>query len=350
MRPQRSGLTTAPLTITADDMVRSPAWLPLEAVDGHAMRVVYLDEAAYRAASFLDQRILGLGHEQRRCERAVLEAAAARLAPRSHYLFHTGHVGSTLVSRLIGAHPGFFSLREPALLRSVAVPPTPAGSALNLGTVLGFLGRTWRPNQRAVVKATSFVSELAEPILAADPGAAAIFMFARPLAYLRGILAGPNSRVESRYLAPSRLQRLTRRLGGEPGTQPRSEGEYVAMSWLCEMAALCQAAVGFERRILWVDFDDFLADPGPGLQAVFHAFGASPAPGEVEALLAGPLMRQYSKAPEYPYDAQLRRRVLRSADAEHAGEIKRGMNWLQEVAMHHRLIAAVLERAAREGP
>jgi len=347
VRTQRSGLTRTPPTISPDDIVRSPAWLPLEAVDGPAMRLVYLDEAAYRAASFLDQRLLGIGYEQQVCGLAVVEAAAARLAPRSHYIFHTGHVGSTLLSRLIGAHEGLFSVREPALLRSLGAP---AGSALQLDAALALLGRTWRPNQRAVVKTTSFVSELADPILAADPGSVAIFVFARPLVYLRGILAGPNSRVENRHLAPSRLQRLTRRLGeGELSPRPHSEGECVAMSWLCEMTALHQAAVSFEGRVLWVDFDTFLGNPAPGLQAMFRALGASPSEGEVEALVAGPLMRQYSKAPEYAYDAELRRRVLQSADTEHGAEIKRGMNWLKEIAMHHRLVEAVRERVAPEG-
>ena len=49
--------------ITAHEIVQSPAWFPLE-VNGDAMRWVRLDEAAYRAASFLDQRLLKGGYEQ----------------------------------------------------------------------------------------------------------------------------------------------------------------------------------------------------------------------------------------------------------------------------------------------
>ena len=36
------------------------------------------------------------------------------------YIFPIGHVGSTLLSRLIGSHTGIFSLRESALLRTFA--------------------------------------------------------------------------------------------------------------------------------------------------------------------------------------------------------------------------------------
>jgi hypothetical protein len=329
------------MALTADELTRSPAWLPLD-VQGAAVRMVNLDEAAYRAASFLDQRLLLGSFAQEACAVAQLEAAAARLQPRAHYIFHTGHVGSTLVSRLIGAHPSFFSLREPALLRALATPAATAPLPSLRGT-LALLGRTWRPGQRAVVKVTSFVSELATMILAASEQPAAVFMFARPLAYLQCIFAGANSRLENRHLGAARLQRLQRRLGvGCAAPDPRSEGEGIAMSWLCEMTALREAAERFASQVLWVDFDAFLRDPLAGLRTICDRLGARPADQELEALVSGPLMQQYSKAPEHSYDAALRRELLECADREHAAEIRRGLDWLHAAATHHPLAAAVL--------
>jgi hypothetical protein len=336
-------------TIAAEEIARSPAWLPLESAAGDAVRLVHLDEPAYRSASFLDQRLLTLGYPQGECSVPVLEAAAARLSSRAHWIFHTGHVGSTLISRLVGAHPGLFALREPALLRVVSVQaPSPPRRAA-LAVALALLGRTWRAPQRAVVKATSFVSELAEPILAGPEQPAAIFMFAQPQAYLQSIFAGPVSRVENRQLTAARLQRLAQRLGaGDWRPDPRSEGECIAMSWLCEMTVLHQAAVRCEERVLWTDFDDFLAAPAAALAAILRALGVdAPAPA-IEAIVGGPLMHQYSKAPEHPYDAELRRSLLLAAEHEHAGEIRRGMAWLHRVGAHCPPVAAVLERAARE--
>jgi hypothetical protein len=330
--------------IAEDEIVRSPGWLPVEPDGGDAMRLVQLDEAAYAAASFLDQRLLTGGYPQQSCALSTLQAAAARLRPPPHYIFHTGHVGSTLISRLLGAHPRFFSLREPALLRAIS---SGSGAQPQLPVALALLGRTWRPQQRAVVKATSFVSELAEAVLAGVEGPSAVFMFAQPLAYLRGILAGANSRVENRQLAPARLQRLMRRLG--PGAVPlelSSEGEAVAMSWLCEMTVLTQAAGRFASQVLWLDFDVFLQEPCAGLAGIFAAFGEAAAAAQLDALLAAPLMRQYSKAPEHAYDAALRRAVLESAEHEHPLEIRRGMQWLARAAARYPLAAAVLGRVA----
>jgi hypothetical protein len=329
------------MTLTADELVRSPAWLPLD-VQGSAVRLVRLDEAAYRAASFLDQRLLSHGYAQHVCSALLLETAAAHLRPRSHFIFHIGHVGSTLISRLVGACPDYFVLREPVLLRALAMP-MPAG-APGLGAALALLARTWRPAQRAVIKVTSFVNELAEPILAGSEQATAVFMFVRPLAYLQGTLAGLYSRLESRHLAAARLQRLARRLDeGGWWPDPRAEGECIAMSWLSEMTALRQAAQRFASQVLWVDFDEYLREPVAGLRTIFQRLGTRPSDAELQALASGPLMQQYSKAPEQAYNAALRREALQQAEREHANEIRRGIDWLHTTARRYPLAAAVLQ-------
>ena len=129
---------------------------------------------------------------------------------------------------------------------------------MNLDTALALFARTWRTTQRAVIKTTSFVNELAEVILAGDDRPAAIFMFTSPLNYLRGILGGPNSRLETQALAPARLRRLVRRLGGaEWRSIPCSEGEQVAMSWLSEMTALHQAMRHVRAHSAEADHTDF---------------------------------------------------------------------------------------------
>jgi hypothetical protein len=335
--------------IEAEQLARSPAWLPLTAAQDLGVRLVRLDEAAYRAASFLDQRLLDQGYPQGSCPVPVLEAAAARLSPQAGYIFHTGHAGSTLISRLVGAYPGFFSLREPALLRALAVGPHPETGTPALEVALALLSRTWSAGQRAVVKVTSFVSELAEPILASAPKPAAIFMFVHPRAYLCGILAGPSSRAEIRQLGAARRRRLEQRLGESfAAGEPRSEGEWVALSWLCEMTTLSAAAALSPAQVLWVEFDAFLSKPVAGLDDILRALGAVPEARELESLVTGPLMRRYSKAPEHAYDAALRRAVLQSAELEHTAEIRRGMQWLEQRAAGHALAQRAFEMSAAE--
>ena len=332
--------------LSAQEIAASPAWYPLELASPGLVRLARLDEAAYRSASFLDRRILQLQPAQAVVPVAMLGSAAATLAPQAHYIFHIGHVGSTLVSRLIGELAGFFSVREPALLREIALDPARdrVWGALDLRDSLSLLGRRWRPGQRALIKASSFVSEIAERALALDANASAILMFTPALAYLRCIMGGHNSRLESQALAPSRLARLRRRLEVDPSdVDPRSEGEWIAMSWLCEIACLQAAARNFASRVVRIDFDEFLAAPRQGLELALGALGAELDRKEIAALLAGPLMQRYSKAPEYAYDAALRREVLASAEREHSAEIRRGMAWLERLAARHEAVAAALD-------
>ncbi len=87
-----------------------------------AALLVQLSERAYRAASFLDDRILTPDVKGGWASLpSVLEAARA-IGERKplHFIFHTGHVGSTLLSRLLDESGCVLSLREPLPLRTLA--------------------------------------------------------------------------------------------------------------------------------------------------------------------------------------------------------------------------------------
>ena len=339
--PGPSSAAAAPGSPDIDALRETPAWLPLEVAPGDAFRVVRLTESDYRAASFLDARLLQSHPPEARCPHAALAAAAARCTPNAQFLFHVGHVGSTLLSRLLGEHPAVFSLREPTLLRTAALQGDSVSDGFKPAERLGILSRTWHPAQRALIKTTSFVNEIGARLLACSDASRALLLFTPAPTYLRAILAGPNSRLETRALAPSRLERVRRRTGlALPA--PRQEGEWVALSWLCEMTALAETAAEHAARVRWMDFEQFLREPVAGLAQAMTFIGAEPEQSWVEQLLAGPLMRSYSKAPEHAYDPALRRAILAQADREHAREIRAGLEWLERLATAHPLIAAAM--------
>ncbi|MHB1871012.1 MAG: hypothetical protein ACYCT1_09200 [Steroidobacteraceae bacterium] len=343
--PQRPGdLERSPIaTLGAEELVASPAWLPLEVTSTGSVRLVRLTEADYRAASFLDQRLLQTQPLPGQSAVSTVAAAAARLAPSAHFLFHIGHVGSTLLARLLGEHPTLFALREPMLLRAAIPGPDGTAGGLTIAQQVALLSRTWRPDQRALIKTTSFVNEIAADLLTGAPDARALLLYTPALTYLRAILAGPNSRLETRALAPSRLERLRHRVA-VPIPTPGSEGQWVAMSWLCEMTTLLATAARVEARIRWMDFERFLLEPAANLAAALAAVGAAPDTRDIDRVLHGPLMRVYAKAPQYAYDPSLRRTVLAQADRECRGEIRAGMDWLEQLRAVHPLLAAALAR------
>ena len=343
-----------PLT---EHLARSPAQFPLALEPARDLvSFVRLSEADYANASFLDGRILTPAARLSHAPFADVAQAVSETAlmESAYFIFHTGHVGSTLLSRLLGAHAGVFALREPELLRTLAQAwsePPPRWDRARLEAALGvFLklwSRTFRAEQRSVIKATSFVSEMAPQILARSSQPRAIFMFVPPESYLATILGAANSPAESRMLAPSRLKRLNARLGTDFTLANMSMGEIVAMSWACEMTALAAAAQSAGGRVHWLDFDEFLVAPDPSLAACFTHLGFAAPASQVTQILSGPIMSRYAKAQEYQYDSELRREVLNQARIVQAGEILRGLNWLEQASATATQLRYVLEGPAK---
>jgi len=317
-------------------LLDTPEWLPFQ-YDPATGRVDWLrmTEADYRAASFLDQRMLRPDSEFRQSAWPAMPADARRDAD---YIFHIGNVGSTLVSRLLGELPTVFALREPLLLRTATDG--------QFDTLAALFSRTFRPGQRAMVKATSFTSEIADRMI--QPGSRALFLYATPDHYLENILAGENSWQTLAALSGVRLARLQGHcpgLAADPAAM--HDGLKAALGWACEMTSLEAAAAKLPpQAVLWMDFDVFLADPARHFAAIAGHFGHSAA--GAEAICAGPLMGRYSKALEYDYSPQLRREILADARRRHAGAISDALNWLGGLESRYPAAAQAIRRARGE--
>ena len=326
-----------------------------------AVGLMRLSESALRAASFLDARALAPGAALQWVAWPQLQAAVdqAGLGERFGFIFHLGHVGSTLLSRLMGAHPSVLSLREPLPLRTLAqmaldmeAPESLWGAAgweARASAFLQLWSRSFAPDQLSIVKATSFASGLAGRLLTRASHPRAVVIYSRPEPYLATVLGGPNTHLDIRASAADRLKRLHRMLGG-----PRwrlhelAYPEIAAMSWAAEMTCLNAAAWAAPGRILWLDFDRLLLRPQACLAAAFAHFDRPVSPEDTAAIVAGPDMRRYSKAPEHAYDAGLRGRVLDEARRLRGREIAQGLAWLDGAAAECAPIAAALQRAEAE--
>ena len=315
-------------------LAASPELFPLT-LDLASDRVglVRLSPVDYEKASFLDGRLqASLAAELPFSE---LAQAAAESPLACDWIFHTGHVGSTLLSRLLGGHPRVFSLREPQVLRTLAAAEAVADDLdRRLGVFQRLFSRTWGPPKRALVKATSLVTGLAPRLLGGNPDSRALLMTVAPETYLATIFSGANLG-DVAQAAPLRLARLNTRAGGARWSlEALSPGELAAMSWAADMAVFADLARLAPGRTLSLDFEAFLADPQAGLAAALaHLHGAAD-PAWAARLAASPYLQRYSKAPEYGYGPALRRQVLAEARARAADEIARGMAWLRAAAPH----------------
>ncbi|MGE0580535.1 MAG: hypothetical protein AB7P31_00165 [Steroidobacteraceae bacterium] len=305
---------------------------------------IEMDEAAFRAASFLDERILtpatkgGWAPLQAFLESAELSSPG----PPLHFIFHTGHVGSTLLSRLLDETGRVLPLREPLPLRTLAEmqdalhqAPAPGARELHEGLLAALL-RQWRrgfaTTEAVIVKATSSAARVAPALLDAAPGARAVYLNLRAEPWLATLLAGENSPIDLRGHAPERLRRLAAQRGSPlPVPESPSPGELAALGWLAETTTQQDLLARYPGRVLAVDFEAFLADVPRHLRGILEHFGLPVEPAFLSQVLHNPVLTRYSKAPEHPYDPALRAAVLQDSRQRNREEIQKGLRLLDRL-------------------
>jgi hypothetical protein len=316
---------------------------------------VRLSEADYRAASFLDDRILTVQRQSGWMPEVPVRAALARGADARplHFIFHTGHVGSTLLSRLLDELDGVLPLREPLTLRTLAETHDrareldalvgEAGLATQFETNLQLWSRGFASTRAVVLKATSSTGRIAPALLAAAPQARAVYLNAAPETYLATLLAGENSPIDLRGMGGERILRLAR-IAGPPdrALHALSLGELAAMTWLAERLAQQAALAAAPGRVLALDIDAFLAAPGETVANVAAHFGLACGRAKAAAIAQSPALTRYAKAPEHAYSPALRAEILADARRHFADEIRKGLVWLDAYARAHPIAAAAL--------
>lgn len=317
--------------------------------------VIRMGERDYRAASFLDDRILGP-----RTEGAWLAAGAAADAARAvtgaralHFIFHAGHVGSTLLSRLLDETGQVLGLREPLPLRTLAEAADMLGAPESLldepsftellHTFLRFWSRGYASTRAVAVKATSSAGRLAPRLLAAAPQSRAVYLHVAAESYLATLLGGENSLVDLRGHGPGRMRRLLagRALPVAP-LHALSPGELAALGWLAERLAQVAASGSGGQRVLELDFDAFLGDVPGGMKLVLGHLGLPLDEALLRALAGSSVLERYSKAPELPFPPGERTGRLAASRRAHAAEIARGLAWIDRMAGADAGIAAAV--------
>ena len=317
--------------------------------------LIRMSAADYRSASFLDDRILTAKTQGFWAPQAMLEKAATatgRVKPL-HFIFHTGHVGSTLLSRLLDEAAPVLPVREPLPLRTLAEAHdildqshsflSGGAFAQRLKIFLQLWSRGFPETEAVILKATSSAGRMAPVLLAACSGAKAVYLNLAAEPYLATLLAGANAELDLRGHAQGRIQRLERRLGQPPLILHKASiGELAAMSWLAETLAQEQTVAAAGLRVLRVDFDRMLGCVEETVTDIAAHFGLTVPASKLSSLATSPVLTRYSKAPEHSYSPALRAELLAQARRECGVELRKGMAWLEGMAKRHDTLAGVL--------
>jgi hypothetical protein len=310
-----------------------------------AALLVQLSEAAYREASFLDDRILtpGLKGGWTSLQSVVAAAQGIVHGRPLHFIFHTGHVGSTLLSRLLDESGCVLSLREPLPLRILADARdalaltesllSPVEFADLQRALLQLWSRGYSSTHSVVLKATSSAGRIATSLLENLSGARAVYLNLRAEAYLATLLAGKSSHVDLRGHGPVRIRQLQARI--EAPLSPLhalSPGELAAMSWLAETWNQRDVLDRVGSRVLALDFDELLGDVAGSVGRVAEHFELPLESGWLTGIARSPVLTRYSKSPDFAYTPQLRHELLRESRRTHATQIAAGLRWLDKLA------------------
>ena len=328
----------------ADEIASDATWLAQALDPSQGMvRLIAMNRESYRAASFLDDRMLQEPVDAQIVSFEVIEDAATNdMRSDARWVFHIGHVGSTLVSRLLGELDGVLSIREPRILRD-ATSALAEVRGRYIAPLSRLMSRTFAETEIACVKATSFVSEFADALV--PPGERALFLYASPRNYVAGILAGDRNLEEMKSWAPARATRMSGRIP-PLDWQHRSPAHLAAAAWACEMTSLESAAERMpDRAIAWANFDHMLHDMPKALAGAAAHFGFAADAGEIDAIASGPLMRRYSKALEFDYSPALRRDLIAQEEGLHGRDIEDALAMLDAAADKSPLLARALDRA-----
>jgi hypothetical protein len=314
-------------------------FLPFK-LDPVARRVllVRLDAEQRRAAAFLDERALPAHADGGWVGWDALLSQPPATGAAADAIFHIGHCGSTLLSRLLDSWPGVQGLREPLPLRTLAEAwPHLAAVDSRLSPeeaprLLQCLWTAWsRPlagHARTVIKATSSCNGLIAPLFAQLPGVRALLLDMPLRPYLATLLKSPDSVRDAAAAAGERLRHL-RACGFAEDTalHALSLPQQCAMGWLAERLRFHALAQAHPDRSLRVDFERLLAQPESVLGQIATHLALDPA--GVAAAMQAPAWGRYAKAQDHGYGRDDRAHDLALALRRHADEIDAGEAWVE---------------------
>lgn len=327
-----------------------PEFLPFK-LDLVARRVllVRLTAQQRRDAAFLDERALPPGVDGGWLPLDAWQAHGD-VAP-ADAIFHIGHCGSTLLSRLLESWPRLQALREPLPLRTLAEAwpqrhaPESRLSPEEASRLLQALWTAWsRPvggPARCLVKATSGCNGLAAPLLEAHSTMRVLLLDMPLRPYLATLLKSPDSVRDAASAAPERLHELyVRGFGNGLWLHALSLPQQCAMGWLAERLRFDALASAHPQRVLRVDFEQLLVQPETMLAAIAAHLGLDP--GGVGAAMAAPAWHRYAKAQDHGYGREDRTHDLALAMQRHREDIDAAEAWVETRLQRHPELRALL--------
>lgn len=335
----------------------SPDLLPqkLDLIGRRAL-LLEVDERRYREAPFLDDRVIDESTTGFWVDlEALPEPDAGKPAPDPRWIFHIGHCGSTLLSRLLPAACPLLPVREPPPLRTLAeslrVLTQPVSRLSEsqwralLSRFVSLYSRTYRHDEPALIKPTSDCGNLIRLVMEGRPASRSVLMFQSLETYLAIMMDGADARMDIEGHAVTRLSDFHDYVDDHEHLRlyELAPAHRVVISWLAGVTSFHKAMQECADDLRPLDFDRLLEDPRHVLTEVMAFLGLPVEKSRIAAAVDGPVMQTYAKAPEYRYGPTDRAARLAENRTRSGAEIERGLRWATSLVERYPSLESVVD-------
>ncbi|MGH8369549.1 MAG: hypothetical protein ACRESC_01085, partial [Gammaproteobacteria bacterium] len=305
--------------------------------------VVRIDRDTYRQAAFLDQRMF---ISDTQCAwvplNTLLQATSGLPTRTTHYIFHIGHCGSTLLSRLLAELSGCLTLREPLAFLTLAMAQRELGlpdSRLDASRwqdlfemVLRLQARGYSDSDIVLIKSTSVAGNLLQPVLVTQPDSRVILLYMDLETWLTTMLRASGPRESVRAFASAWLTDF-RQLTGDVSIELHTLDDIrqAVIGWTTMLLGFTRAATRQPGRTHWLNFDEFLRKPASHCKLLTEFLALPANDAKIETLTTGPIMGRNAKDPRQDFDTNVHARELAAARQRFDPEIRTGMRWFEEL-------------------
>jgi len=254
-----------------------------------------------------------------------------------HFIFHSGFCCSTLLGKCFDL-PGFASsFSEPLILNDIAGWRLRGAAvddiAMALADALRLLGRPFPGDHAAIVKPSNILNGLAMAMLAIQPSAKAVAMYAPLEDFLISIAKkGLDGRRWARTLfVKLRAQGCVQSLGfSDADFFEQTDLQIAAMAWLAQQSLFGTLIANYPGRVRSLDSSAFMSETQRTVRDVASHFNLDLSNAQLASIEAGPLARDSKSGRRF--DAADRAAEYERMRPIHGDEIEKVAAWTYEVA------------------
>lgn len=333
------------MTITADKILHSPEYFPLQ-FDGPDLVFVRMSRKNYHESIFtMPGRISLQTNEQWRVPfTQVVSLMQARMAqfPAPSFLFQIAHCGSTLLSRVLDMPETNLVIREPLVLRQLAVSPAASSTAQRasrqqaLRALLSLLSRSYG-DQPVLIKGNVPVNFLLFDMLELAPSLRGILLYSDLSDYLISILKSEDRKAWACYVAKEMYIHIQSVLPSKlPSPDLFTPAQAGAVLWHAQLQVFVQA-VRTHNQLRLLNSKNVFSHPKSTLESANQCLQLGLNKDQVHAQVNSDMLQRDAKQPSKAYSSSQRAKDIAALNVLHQSELEQAITWSASMRLNEGL-------------